>query len=93
MRGSPLTDRIHLTVERSPEKVRVTVSDPGPGFGEPRGAGLPDSSAGWGLELVEHLAERWGHEREPGRSRVCFETATDGDTEDLPGRQPTRRWT
>jgi hypothetical protein len=32
----------------------------------------PDRSSGWGLHLVETLADRWGIERQAG-TRVWFE--------------------
>jgi hypothetical protein len=52
--------------------VRVVVSDPGTGFvAEPR---LPTASesSGWGLYLVDRLADRWGVITKD-RSEVWFE--------------------
>ncbi|MFL5766336.1 MAG: ATP-binding protein [Actinomycetota bacterium] len=62
---------IGLTVDSSNERVRVEVSDEGPGF-----QGLPvlaaaDASTGRGLQLVQDLATRWGILRDP--TRVWFE--------------------
>ena len=55
-------------------RVRVQVSDPGVGFDHmPRTAPL-DEEGGWGLVLIESMAEQWGVERDD-RTRVWFELA------------------
>ena len=66
-------DTVTVRVCKSPSGVRVGVIDSGPGF-EPesreRSAGLLEG--GWGLYLVEQMADRWGVEQ--GREReVWFE--------------------
>jgi anti-sigma regulatory factor (Ser/Thr protein kinase) len=66
-------DRVHLLVERLDDRVRVSVADAGPGFGTPPGP-TEEGLSGWGLDLVDRLAARWGHERAPGRNTVWFET-------------------
>ena len=51
---------VELRLKLDPERVRVVVSDPGAGFiAEPR---LPTASesSGWGLYLVDRIADRWG---------------------------------
>ena len=54
--------------------VMVQVTDPGIGFDHtPRDKPL-DEEGGWGLVLIESMAERWGVEHE-GRTRVWFELA------------------
>jgi len=54
--------------------VRVQVSDPGVGFEHaPRDQPL-DEEGGWGLVLIESMAESWGVEHEE-RTRVWFELA------------------
>lgn len=63
---------IELTLKLDPERVRVVVSDPGAGFVlEPR---LPTASesSGWGLYLVDRIADRWGVITKD-RSEVWFE--------------------
>jgi anti-sigma regulatory factor (Ser/Thr protein kinase) len=64
---------VELLVLIGPHAVRVEVLDPGPGFepaANPRKGG---SEGGWGLFLVERMADRWGVvRREPG-TRVWFE--------------------
>ena len=55
-------------------RVRVQVSDPGVGFEHtPRDAPL-DEVGGWGLVLIESMAENWGVEQDAG-TRVWFELA------------------
>ncbi|MFL5736281.1 MAG: ATP-binding protein [Actinomycetota bacterium] len=64
--------RIGLHIETSPERVRVEVTDAGPGF-VPRVPELRISQeSGWGLYLVDELADRWGVDA-GHRTRVWFE--------------------
>jgi anti-sigma regulatory factor (Ser/Thr protein kinase) len=74
---------VEVVVDVDSDTVRVAVRDSGPGFerrptGDPRGSRMPESS-GWGLYLVERLAERWGVERRPDGNEVWFELALDED--------------
>ncbi len=54
------SEPIRVSMEASPETLHVRVSDCGPSF-DPE-AHLPDggSESGWGLFLVDSLADRWG---------------------------------
>jgi len=53
-------------------RVRVQVNDPGVGFEHtPRDAPL-DEEGGWGLVLIESMADSWGVEQD-GRTSVWFE--------------------
>ncbi|HZG48994.1 MAG TPA: ATP-binding protein [Thermoleophilaceae bacterium] len=53
--------------------VRVAVFDQGPGFPRPTpGSGFP-ASGGWGLFLVERLADRWAVETTSEGTCVWFE--------------------
>jgi anti-sigma regulatory factor (Ser/Thr protein kinase) len=53
--------------------VWTEVTDPGPGFNPTEtGSPRPDRS-GWGLFLVERLADRWGVNRDGAATRVWFE--------------------
>ena len=64
---------IELTVRVGNSTVLTEVSDAGPGF-DPVKTGSPsDDHTGWGLFLVEPLAERWGVDKDGGASRVWFE--------------------
>jgi anti-sigma regulatory factor (Ser/Thr protein kinase) len=53
-------DSIVLVVSINDVSVRVTVSDDGPGFEPPSSPPPDDADAGWGLFLVEQLADSWG---------------------------------
>ena len=48
--------------------IRCGVCDHGPGL-----AARVTHGGGWGLEVVERLADRWGMERSPERTEVWFE--------------------
>jgi anti-sigma regulatory factor (Ser/Thr protein kinase) len=64
---------VELTVLVGNSSVRTEVSDAGPGF-DPAKTGSPaDDHTGWGLFLVERLAERWGVDQGRDGTRVWFE--------------------
>jgi anti-sigma regulatory factor (Ser/Thr protein kinase) len=64
---------VQLTVLVGHSSVRTEVTDAGPGF-DPAKTGSPsDDHTGWGLFLVERLAERWGVDRNGNGTRVWFE--------------------
>jgi signal transduction histidine kinase len=66
-------DAVTLRVEVGPDAVRTEVTDPGQGF-DPAQTGSPrEDHSGWGLFLVERLAERWGVARAGSVTRVWFE--------------------
>ena len=50
--------RVELT--RWPRRLRVEVTHPGDGFRYDRVDLSPGSSGGWGLVLVDRIADRWG---------------------------------
>jgi anti-sigma regulatory factor (Ser/Thr protein kinase) len=50
---------LNVTLERRSRCVRVEVVDPGAGF-VPGPARATDGTGGWGLFLVDQIAERWG---------------------------------
>jgi anti-sigma regulatory factor (Ser/Thr protein kinase) len=53
--------------------VLTEVTDQGPGF-DPTDVGTPGTDdSGWGLFLVERLADRWGVNQDPDATRVWFE--------------------
>ncbi|HEX2266596.1 MAG TPA: ATP-binding protein [Actinomycetota bacterium] len=65
---------IELKVRPRDSIIRVEVSDPGEGF-EPAPVSLSIySTSGWGLYLVEQIADRWGVQVENG-TKVWFEIA------------------
>ena len=58
-----------------PGRVRVTVSDVGKSFTWVRRRMSRADSDGWGLLLVDRLADRWGVKRAPSGTCVWFEMA------------------
>jgi anti-sigma regulatory factor (Ser/Thr protein kinase) len=70
-------DKIRLLVQHRDSVLRVEVHDPGTGF-EPRPP-VPDPAraSGWGLYLVDELADRWGMEGTRGGTRIWFELDAD----------------
>ncbi len=64
-------DSIMLDVDFAGEVVRVEVRDHGPGFVQPSAAPPDDADEGWGLFLVEQLADEWGVDSE--RQAVWFQ--------------------
>ena len=68
-------DDIRLRVVSNGRVVRVEVVDKGRGF-KPRGRNAPLTQAsGWGLYLVDQLADRWGVE---GNDGTCVWFEIDG---------------
>ena len=63
---------VELTVEAGPQGLRLEIADEGPGFEPTPDPGRPDRPGGWGLFLVDSLADRWGVEASP-RTRVWLE--------------------
>lgn len=54
--GGPIVVRVSV----GPRVVRVEVEDGGSGFEPGLGNGDADRNSGWGLQLVDRLAARWG---------------------------------
>ena len=65
-------DSIRLTIDIGGGIVRVQVFDEGPGFERPDPTPDVGTDTGWGLFLVNQIADRWGIEREQGNC-VWFE--------------------
>jgi anti-sigma regulatory factor (Ser/Thr protein kinase) len=63
-------DSVYLDVKLDGDVVRVEVRDSGPGFEPPAVSPPDDADEGWGLFLVEQLADVWGVDRE--RQAVWF---------------------
>lgn len=65
-------DRVQMQVQVSEDTLRVEVADPGEGFA-PKPRDMDRSRpGGWGLYLVDQLADRWGVARDH-LNRVWFE--------------------
>lgn len=73
VRHASTTGEVRLKAWSTPQGLRVEVRDPGEGFAPgtptPRGA-----DGGYGLVLVERMAQRWGVDRDEGTC-VWFELA------------------
>ena len=67
---------VEVTVEAAPDRLRLEISDDGPGFEPTLVRGRADQPGGWGLFLVDSLADRWGVEASPG-TRVWLEMSPD----------------
>jgi anti-sigma regulatory factor (Ser/Thr protein kinase) len=66
-------DAVRLKVLVGNSAVRTEVTDAGPGF-DPGTTGTRASDhTGWGLFLVERLAERWGVSKDGTGTKVWFE--------------------
>jgi serine/threonine-protein kinase RsbW len=65
-------DVILLVVDLEDNVLRVEVHDPGGGFVPRAPAPDPTRPSGWGLYLVEELADRWGVDSDD-RTLVWFE--------------------
>jgi anti-sigma regulatory factor (Ser/Thr protein kinase) len=73
-------DSMVLAVSFTDATVRVEVRDDGPGFEPPASPPPEDADAGWGLFLVEQLADSWGVS-EDGKA-VWFEIERDRTQDD-----------
>ena len=67
---------IGLRVDVWPDRVRVEVTDTGPGFERDRESPSIYQDSGWGLYLVEQVATRWGVDLAE-TTRVWFEIDRD----------------
>jgi len=70
--GLSPTDRIELRITVDTRTVRVEVRDTGPGFEPPDSPKTMFQETGWGLYLVDRLADRWGVTSDVGTT-VWFE--------------------
>ena len=64
---------IKLNVDVREDRVRVQVDDRGRGFEDRPLPRVEEERGGFGLYLVDHLADRWQTERHHGATRVWFE--------------------
>jgi anti-sigma regulatory factor (Ser/Thr protein kinase) len=71
------TPQVELRLKVEPQRVRVVVSDPGGGFDASPRLPTASESSGWGLYLVDRIADRWGVISKD-HSEVWFEIDVDG---------------
>jgi serine/threonine-protein kinase RsbW len=69
--------QVELRLKVEPERIRVVVSDPGGGFDAAPRLPTASESSGWGLYLVDRIADRWGVITKD-RNEVWFEIDVDG---------------
>ena len=67
-----------LEVRQWPRRVRVEVVDPGTRFTQVRPGSRGNESGGWGLFLVDRIADTWGVGRAPAGTCVWFEIEFEG---------------
>ena len=65
-------DQVSLKVLVAPDAVFTEVSDAGAGFDPTTLDGPRTDHTGFGLMLVEHLADRWGVTRDGAGTKVWF---------------------
>ena len=70
-------EEVELRLKIEPERIRVVVSDPGGGFEAVPRLPTASESSGWGLYLVDRIADRWGVITKD-RNEVWFEIDVDG---------------
>ena len=68
---------LHVKVRRHERRLRVDVVDPGDGFDLAPHGPVPRGTGGFGLLLVERIAESWGVARGEGGTCVWFELLTE----------------
>jgi anti-sigma regulatory factor (Ser/Thr protein kinase) len=66
-------ETVELTVLVRHSAVWTEVTDAGPGFDPAKATARSTDHTGWGLFLVERLAERWGVDRDGDATKVWFE--------------------
>jgi anti-sigma regulatory factor (Ser/Thr protein kinase) len=72
--GGASTDRpLQLDFRQQDGRIRVEVVDPGTDFERPAPPANGDHAGGWGLFLVDQIAERWGVCAAPAGTCVWFE--------------------
>ena len=72
--GGAATDRpLQVEFRRQADRIRVEVVDLGIEFEPPPTPSKGDSSGGWGLFLVDQIAERWGVTTARAGTCVWFE--------------------
>jgi anti-sigma regulatory factor (Ser/Thr protein kinase) len=76
--GLDATQDIEVHVALTSRRIRVGVRDSGAGFDPGQARHPPDASGGWGLLLVERLAERWGTRWRTDGFEVWFELPRSG---------------
>jgi anti-sigma regulatory factor (Ser/Thr protein kinase) len=72
---------VRVAVRRLPQRVRAEVTDPGSGFTRVHPRSNGDDSGGWGLLLVDRIADRWGAWPTASGTCVWFEVRAEQDVD------------
>jgi anti-sigma regulatory factor (Ser/Thr protein kinase) len=64
---------VRIELRQRQGAVRVAVCDEGPGFAPETTCSRPDETGGWGLVLVDRIADRWAVTRTATGTCVWFE--------------------
>jgi len=67
-----VTGTVDLGMSVSPGRIRVEVADPGSGFAHEVTAPAPGDPGGWGLYLVDQIADDWGIDTTSAGTSVWF---------------------
>ena len=70
-------ERISLSLTHEGDSLRAEITDPGRGPTEPKPRS-PTHDGGWGLQIVDKKADRWGVDRRKEGTVVWFEIDLDG---------------
>lgn len=60
-----------LTLALAPDRVTLAVADSGTGFDPHNGARSDDIVGGWGLQVLDAIADRWWVERDDKTRVIC----------------------
>jgi anti-sigma regulatory factor (Ser/Thr protein kinase) len=82
VRHVPTNEHLQLELRTEPGRIRVAVSDPGGGFQPAPRLPTVAEGSGWGLYLVDRIADRWGVVSKE-RNEVWFEIDVHDDGDDL----------
>jgi len=76
--GHPDPDDVRLVLRIKPDRLSASVIQSGQGFEEDIREPRPEQESGWGLYLVDQVADRWGVDGDRG-TRVWAEFVLNGE--------------
>ena len=75
--------RVDLCISLARGRVRLDVSDEGPGAAPGPDGGDGTTVGGWGLRLIDDMSDDWGTGREGDRAHVWMERRAEGRQRDV----------